>query len=165
MRSTGEVMGIDSSFDIAFAKSQIASGQAMPTSGTVFISVRDEDKVAIIPIAKQFQDLGFEITATGGTFEALSKAGIDAHRIHKLNEGRPNIIDLIKNKQVSILINTPTKKGPQTDEGKIRAMSVVHKVPIVTTLTGATATARAIAAMQKGDWNVRPLQDYFAMKK
>jgi carbamoyl-phosphate synthase large subunit len=160
MRSTGEVMGIDTSFDIAFAKSQIASGQAMPTSGTIFISVRDEDKIAIIPIARQFQDLGFEIIATGGTFEALSKAGIDAHRIHKLNEGRPNIIDLIKNKQVSILINTPTKKGPQTDEGKIRAMSVVHKVPIVTTLTGATATARAIAAMQKGEWDVRPLQSY-----
>ncbi len=160
MRSTGEVMGIDENFDMAFAKSQIASGTALPTSGKVFISVRDEDKKAIIPIAKQFLKNGFEIIATGGTFDALSAAGIKAERVFKLSEGRPNIIDLIKNQQVQILINTPTKKGPQTDEGKIRAMSVLNKVPLVTTLTGATATIRAIAAIQKGDWGVRPLQDY-----
>jgi carbamoyl-phosphate synthase large subunit len=85
---------------------------------------------------------------------------VKARRIPKLSEGRPNIIDLIKNQQVQLLVTTPTKKGPQTDEGKIRAMSVLHKVPIVTTLTGANAAVRAIAAMQKGDWGVRPLQDY-----
>jgi carbamoyl-phosphate synthase large subunit len=161
MRSTGEVMGIDNTFEIAYAKSQIAAGSALPTSGTVFISVRNEDKQAIVPIAKHFADIGFEVIATGGTFEAISKAGIDAQRVHKLSEGRPNIIDHIKNREVQLLINTPTKKGPQTDEGKIRAMAVLNKVPIVTTLTGAEAAVRAIAALQKDGWNVRPLQDYF----
>src|SRR5450432_184088 len=162
MRSTGEVMGIDSTFEMAFAKSQIAAGGALPTKGTVFISVRDADKTAIIAIAKQLADSGFQIIATGGTFDALTKGGINAKRIAKLSEGRPNIEDFIKNGQVQLLINTPTKKGPQTDEGKIRALSVLNRVPIVTTMTGANATVRAIAAMQKGDWGVRPLQDYFA---
>jgi carbamoyl-phosphate synthase large subunit len=161
MRSTGEVMGIDQSFEIAYAKSQIAAGGALPTSGTVFISVRNADKTAIVPIARQFADLGFEILATGGTYQALAKAGVETRRIPKLAEGRPNIIDFIKNGQVQLLINTPTRKGPQTDEGKIRAMSVLNKVPIVTTLTGASAAVRAIAELQKGDWNVRPLQAYF----
>jgi carbamoyl-phosphate synthase large subunit len=160
MRSTGEVMGIDQTFEIAFAKSQIAAGSALPKAGTVFISVRNEDKHAIVPIARQFQELGFEILSSAGTHSALSKAGIETKRIPKLNEGRPNIADFIKNGQVQLLINTPTRKGPQTDEGKIRAMSVLHKVPIVTTLTGASAAVRAIAAMQKGEWDVRPLQDY-----
>ena len=160
MRSTGEVMGIDKTFEIAFAKSQVAAGSALPTSGTVFISVRNQDKEAILPIAKQFAELGFEILATGGTYQALSKAGIEARRIPKLAEGRPNIIDFMKNKQVQLLINTPTRKGPQTDEGKIRATSVLSRVPLITTLTGATAAVRAIAALQKGDWTVRPLQAY-----
>jgi carbamoyl-phosphate synthase large subunit len=160
MRSTGEVMGIDQTFEIAFAKSQIAAGSALPTEGTVFISVRNADKQAIVPIARQFQDLGFQLLSSAGTHHALSKAGIESRRIPKLNEGRPNIADFIKNGQVQLLINTPTRKGPQTDEGKIRAMSVLHKVPIVTTLTGASAAVRAIAALQKGDWDVRPLQEY-----
>jgi carbamoyl-phosphate synthase large subunit len=161
MRSTGEVMGIDANFPMAFAKSQIAAGAALPTGGTVFISVRSEDKTAIVPIAKQFADCGFEIIATTGTFEALSRGGVEAKRIAKLSEGRPNIADFIKNGQVQLLVNTPTKKGPQTDEGKIRAMSVLNRVPIVTTLAGAGAAVRAIAAMQKSDWDVRPLQNYF----
>jgi len=165
MRSTGEVMGIDRTFEIAFAKAQIAAGGPLPTSGTVFISVRNEDKQAIVPIARQFQECGFEILATGGTYEALSRAGIEARRVPKLSEGRPNIIDLIKNGQVQLLINTPTKKGPQTDEGRIRATSVLYRVPIVTTLTGASAAVRAIAALQKGDWDVRPLQEYFAANR
>jgi carbamoyl-phosphate synthase large subunit len=165
MRSTGEVMGIDTNFEIAYAKSQIAAGGALPTSGTVFISVRNEDKSAIIPIAKQFQQLGFEIMASSGTYEALSKAGIEAKRIPKLSEGRPNIADFIKNGQVQLLINTPTRKGPQTDEGKIRAMSVLNKLPIVTTITGATASVRAIAALQKQSWDVKPLQAYFTSKR
>jgi carbamoyl-phosphate synthase large subunit len=165
MRSTGEVMGIDQTFEIAFAKSQIAAGGALPKSGTVFISVRNDDKQAVIPIAKQLQEMGFEIMSSAGTYSALSKAGIETRRIPKLSEGRPNIADFIKNGQVQLLINTPTRKGPQTDEGKIRAMSVLHKVPIVTTLTGASAAVRAIAAMQKGEWDVRPLQEYFESKK
>jgi carbamoyl-phosphate synthase large subunit len=161
MRSTGEVMGIDTTFEMAFAKSQIAAGTILPTKGTVFLSVRNEDKEAIVPIARLLSACGFELLATGGTYQALSKAGISSKRISKLAEGRPNIKDFIKNGKVHLLINTPTRKGPQTDEGQIRALAVVHKVPIVTTITGGNAAAKAIQAMQKGDWGVNPLQEYF----
>jgi carbamoyl-phosphate synthase large subunit len=161
MRSTGEVMGIDMNFPLAFAKSQIAAGTLLPTSGMVFISVRDADKEAVVPIARMLADSGFSIVATTGTARALQRGGVTCKWISKLGEGRPNIKDFIKNGEVQLIINTPTRKGPQTDEGKIRAMSVLNKVPIVTTLTGANAAARAIAAMQKQDWGVRPLQEYF----
>ena len=161
MRSTGEVMGIDQNFPLAFAKSQIAAGTVLPTKGTVFISVRDHDKDAIVPAAKMLAESGFEIIATQGTYSVLTQNNVPATRIAKLSEGRPNISDFIKNKKVHLLINTPTKKGPQTDEGKIRAMAVLNKVPIVTTITGANAAARAIQAMQQTDWTVQPLQDYF----
>jgi carbamoyl-phosphate synthase large subunit len=162
MRSTGEVMGIDDNFPLAFAKSQIAAGTLLTTKGTVFISVRDADKEAVIPAAKILADGGFEIIASEGTHKALTTHGIKATRIPKLSEGRPNIADYIKNKKVHLIINTPTKKGPQTDEGKIRSMAVLNKVPILTTITAANAAVRAIQAMQQGDWDVRPLQDYFA---
>jgi carbamoyl-phosphate synthase large subunit len=160
MRSTGEVMGIDDDFPTAFAKSQIAAASPLPTKGTVFISVNQKDKPEIVAIARDFAACGFEILATGGTFDVLEAAGVKARRIPKLAEGRPNIKDFIKNGQVHLLINTPTKKGPATDEGKIRAMCVTHKVPILTTLTAARAAARAIAAMQKQEWSVKPLQQY-----
>ena len=162
MRSTGEVMGIDMDFPHAFAKSQIAAGSALPTGGTVFISVRSEDKEGIIPIAKAFSEMGFQILSTAGTHEGVQKNDVPATRVAKLGEGRPNISDFIKNGQVQLLINTPTKKGPATNEGKIRAMSVLNRVPIVTTVEGAGAAARAIKAMQSGGWGVKPLQDYFA---
>jgi carbamoyl-phosphate synthase large subunit len=165
MRSTGEVMGIDADFPHAFAKSQIAAGTVLPLSGNVYVSVRNEDKEAIVPIAKAFAEMGFQILATGGTHEALGRHGIAATRIPKLAEGRPNIADYIKNGRVQFIINTPTKKGPATDEGKIRAMSVSNKVPIVTTVTGASAAARAIKAIQSGGWGVKPLQAYFATQE
>jgi carbamoyl-phosphate synthase large subunit len=161
MRSTGEVMGIDRGFPLAFAKSQIAAGTVLPTKGTVFISVRDGDKEAIVPVARMLADCGFNLVATAGTHQALSRHDIPVERISKLSEGRPNIKDYIKNGQVQLIINTPTRKGPQTDEGKIRALAVLNKVPIVTTITGANAAARAIAAIQKEDWGVQPLQEYF----
>ncbi len=162
MRSTGEVMGIDQSFPLAFAKSQLAAGTVLPTEGTVFISVRDHDKDAIVPAAKMLAGMGFEIVASRGTHEALSKNDVPSKRIPRLGEGRPNISDYIKNGKVQLIINTPTKKGPATDEGKIRAMSVLNKVPIVTTITGANAAARAIEAMKKQGWGVQPLQAYHA---
>jgi carbamoyl-phosphate synthase large subunit len=162
MRSTGEVMGIDATFEMAFAKSQIAAGTILPTKGIVFLSVRNQDKDAIVPVARLLSECGFELLATSGTYQALSNAGINSTRISKLAEGRPNIKDFIKNGKVQLLINTPTRKGPQTDEGQIRALAVTNKVPIVTTITGANAAARAIQAMQKGDWGVKPLQEYFA---
>jgi carbamoyl-phosphate synthase large subunit len=161
MRSTGEVMGIDQNFPLAFAKSQIAAGSSLPTQGAVFISVRDHDKEAIVPAARMLAEGGFEIIATDGTYKTLVDNNVRATRISKLSEGRPNIGDYIKNKKVQLLINTPTKKGPQTDEGKIRAMAVLNKVPIVTTITGANAAAKAIRAMQQDQWGVRPLQEYF----
>jgi carbamoyl-phosphate synthase large subunit len=161
MRSTGEVMGIDESFAMAFAKSQIASGTILPTSGSVFISVRREDHEAAVPIAKALADIGFSLLATPGTHAALRRHGIAATLVPKLSEGRPNIKDYVKNGKVQLIINTPTRKGPATDEGKIRAMSVLQRVPIVTTLAGAAAAAKAIAALKQGDWEVRPLQAYF----
>jgi carbamoyl-phosphate synthase large subunit len=162
MRSTGEVMGIDADFPHAFAKSQIAAGTVLPASGNVFISVRNEDKQAIAPIAKALSEMGFQILATPGTYDELRKSDIPATRISKLAEGRPNIKDYIKNGRVQLIINTPTRKGPATDEGKIRALSVMNKIPIVTTITGASAAARAIKATQSGGWGVKPLQAYFA---
>ena len=160
MRSTGEVMGIDRNFPLAFAKSQIAAGSALPTSGTVFISVNDRDKKAIVPVAKVLANCGFRIFSTGGTFETLQKNDIPCELINKLTEGRPNIRDLIKNQQVQLIINTPSRKGPETDEGKIRAMAVLHKVSMLTTITAANAAAKSIPAMQAERWTVRPLQDY-----
>ena len=141
------------------------AGQALPTKGTVFISVRNGDKDAIVPVARTLADCGFKIIASAGTYDSLFASDIPATRIAKLAEGRPNIRDFIKNGQVQLIINTPTRKGPQTDEGKIRAMAVLHKVPIVTTVTGALAAAKAIVAMQHGDWGVRPLQEYGAAMK
>jgi carbamoyl-phosphate synthase large subunit len=162
MRSTGEVMGIDKNFELAFAKSQIAAGGALPTKGTVFISVNNVDKHAILAPAKILADCGFDIVASGGTHDVLQKNSIPSRRLAKLSEGRPNIEDFIKNSQVQLIINTPTRKGPHTDEGKIRAMAVLNRIPIVTTITGANAAARAIRELQKGTWEVRPLQQYFA---
>ncbi|HEY1923008.1 MAG TPA: hypothetical protein VGG44_09700, partial [Tepidisphaeraceae bacterium] len=123
--------------------------------------VRREDKQAIIPIAKALSEMGFEIVATAGTYDALKACDIPATRISKLAEGRPNIKDFIKNSRVQLIINTPTRKGPATDEGEIRALAVLNKVPIVTTITGASAAAKAIKAIQTGGWSVKPLQAYF----
>ena len=167
MRSTGEVMGIDASFPIAFAKSQMAAGGSLPTEGTIYLSVRNGDKKTIIPIAKKLADLGFKLLATAGTHKVLSDQGIPATRVNKIKEGRPNIIDAIKNKEVQLLINTPTTKGPNTDEGRIRAAAVMNKVPIITTMTAASAAAEAIAALKSdkdGGWGVKPLQEYFPRK-
>jgi len=161
MRSTGEVMGIDASFPVAYAKAQIAAGMALPVEGTVFISVRRADKQAVIPAARALADMGFTILATEGTWNALRDNGIAAACLPKISEGRPNIQDYIKNRQVHLIINTPTRKGPRTDEGRIRAMAVMYRVPMITTITGALAAAQAIAALRAGPWDVRPLQDYF----
>jgi carbamoyl-phosphate synthase large subunit len=160
MRSTGEVMGIDRTFPVAFAKSQMAAGGSLPVSGTIYLSMREADKGAILPIARKLKSLGFKLMATGGTHKALAAAGIESERVNKIAEGRPNIIDRIKNRDVQLLINTPTTKGPRTDEGQIRAAAVLHKIPIITTITAAHAATDAIEATQKGDWGVTALQEY-----
>jgi len=169
MRSTGEVMGVDMSFGLAYAKSQFAAGVKLPASGTVFLSVNKADKAHVVPIGQQLAAMGFHLVATGGTYEMLHRAGVRCKRIFKLTEGRPNIADLITNRQVDLLINTPTSRGPATDEGKIRALATIHNIPLVTTMTGAEAATAAIAALRAGAesgdaneaWTVRPLQEYF----
>jgi carbamoyl-phosphate synthase large subunit len=147
---------------VAYAKSQMAAGGSLPTSGTVYISVRDGDKAAIVPIAKKIASAGFNIICTGGTFKVLQDAGVPCTRINKIQEGRPNIIDVIKNRQVHLLINTPTHKGPTTDEGRIRAAAVLNKIPIITTTTAADAAADAMVSLKATDWTVKPIQDYYA---
>jgi carbamoyl-phosphate synthase large subunit len=161
MRSTGEVMGIDENFPLAFAKCQMAASAPLPTDGHIYISVRDADKMLIAPIAKDLADLGFNIISTAGTWKILHDAGVPAQLIPKISEEkRPNIIDLINTGQLSLLINTPTFKGKATDEGKIRAAAVIHEIPLVTTLTGARAVALAIRELRRNDWNVKPIQEY-----
>ncbi len=171
MRSTGEVMGVDMSFGAAFAKSQMAAGMTLPMSGTIFISVCDDDKPHIIMLAQQLTAMGFDLVATGGTYRVLRGAGVPAKRLPKLAEGRPNIVDLITNGEVQLLINTPTRRGPTTDEGKIRAAATLHMIPLITTLTAGRAAVAAITALlassreDGGDpslaWTVNPLQEYF----
>ncbi|MGF1633321.1 MAG: carbamoyl-phosphate synthase large subunit [Phycisphaerae bacterium] len=162
MRSTGEVMGIDATFPLAYLKSQLAEGMRVPTGGTAFVSVRAEDKDAIVPIARDLHRIGFKLISSSGTAKALNDAGVPAETIFKLAEGRPNLRDFIANKQVQLIVNTATRKGPKTDEGRIRALALTHRVPIVTTLTGASATVRAIEALKPGDWSVKPLQAWHA---
>jgi len=159
MRSTGEVMGSDPDFAIAFAKAQMAAGQALPTEGKVFLSVRSDDKPAVLEIGRDLVELGFEVCCTGGTHEYLAEHGVTTTRLMKISEGRPNAVDLIKNGELALVLNTPTRKGGGTDEGKLRATAVRFGVPMITTLTGASAAVRAIRALRAEDWRVWALQD------
>jgi len=160
MRSTGEVMGIDGDLGIAYAKSQMGAGAPLPLSGRVFISVSDAHKPAVPSVAKQFADLGFELVATGGTADTLEKAGLKVQRIFKLGEGRPNTVDLLKNRELHLVINTPSGEVPRADEVKIRTTAVYTGTPIMTTLSGAKAAALGIAALRKRGYDVKTLQEY-----
>ncbi|HWD94168.1 MAG TPA: carbamoyl-phosphate synthase large subunit [Verrucomicrobiae bacterium] len=160
MRSTGEVMGLDSDLGIAYAKSQMAANAPLPLRGRVFISVSDADKSQAAEIAKEFEGLGFELVATGGTAAVLEKAGLKVQRIFKLSEGRPNAIDLLKNKEIQLVINTPAGQAPRADEVKIRTTAVYTGTPIMTTLSGAKAAALGIAALKKSGYGVQTLQEY-----
>ncbi|KQU52144.1 carbamoyl phosphate synthase large subunit [Bosea sp. Leaf344] len=161
MRSTGEVIGLDRSFDIAFAKSQLGAGSKVPVKGTVFVSVRDEDKPRIIPSMRILADLGFRILATGGTLRLLQDEGIQAAKINKVLEGRPHVVDAIKNGEIQLVFNTTD--GPQAlaDSRSLRRTALLHKVPYYTTLAGAIAAAEGIKAYCSGDLEVRSLQSYF----
>jgi len=160
MRSTGEVMGLDADRGIAYAKSQMAAGSPLPLNGKVFISVSDVHKKKIGEIAKQFVELGFELFATGGTASTLEKAGLKVERIHKLSEGRPNAIDLLKNKELQLVINTPSGATPRADEIKIRTTAVYTGTPIMTTISSAQAAVRGIAALKKSGYEVKTVQEY-----
>jgi len=160
MRSTGEVMGLDDDLGIAYAKSQMAAGAALPEAGRVFISVSDTHKDEAAEVARQYADLGFELIATGGTAALLEKAGLTVRRICKLAEGRPNAVDLLKNREIQIVINAPSGATPQADGVKIRTTAVYTGTPIMTTLSGAKAAALGIAALRKNGYDVKTLQEY-----
>jgi carbamoyl-phosphate synthase large subunit len=162
MRSTGEVMGIDTDFGRAFAKAQLAAGQDLPLEGTVFISVSDRDKQAVIPVAQEFVQLGFRLLATAGTQKVLAEHGIPVEKVLKLHEGRPHVIDAIKNRQIQLIVNTPSGVEAQQDGQKIRRTALAYKIPLVTTLAGARATAAAIRALQSGSLGVKSLQEFHA---
>ncbi len=160
MRSTGEVMGLDADLGTAYAKSQMAANSALPLAGTVFISVSDMHKPHVAAVAKSFADLGFELISTGGTATVLEQAGLKVQRILKLQEGRPNVIDLLKNKEIQLVINTPSGASPRADEIKIRTTAVYTGTPIMTTLSGAKAAALGIAALKKSGYAVKTVQEY-----
>ncbi len=165
MRSTGEVMGLDADRGIAYAKSQMAAGSALPLSGHVFISVCDADKGEVADVARQFSEQGFELVSTGGTAAILEKAGLKVKRIFKLGEGRPNSIDLLKNREIQLVINTPSGQVPRADEVKIRTTAVYTNTPIMTTLRGARAAAQGIAALRRAGYGVKTLQEFSPTSK
>ena len=159
MKSTGEVMGIAADFPTAFAKAQAAAGVVLPTEGSVFITVTDTDKPAATLMAARFHDLGFEIVATGGTAQSISSMGVPVTRINKLGEGSPHVVDLIRERRCDLVINTPTGSGARADGQAIRTAAVRHSIPCVTTMTGASAAVRAIAAQKQGEPAVMSLQE------
>ncbi len=161
MKSTGEVMGIDYDLGMAFAKSQMAAGGTLPTKGNVFISVKETDRPNVVRIAKGYADLGFTLYATSGTGSVISGAGIPVNILPKLASGqRPNVIDLMKNKDMALVINTPSGKNPREDEVKIRTAAMQNRIPIMTTLRGADAALMAIKSLQANHIEVRALQEY-----
>jgi carbamoyl-phosphate synthase large subunit len=162
MRSTGEVIGLDRSFEIAFAKSQIGGGSRLPRGGTVFISVRESDKPRIVAAARLLSDLGFKIVATSGTLRYLAEKGVPAHKINKVAEGRPHVVDAIKNGDIQLVFNTTEGATALADSRSLRRAALLHKVPYYTTLSGAVAAAQGIKAYLGGDLEVRALQSYFA---
>ncbi len=164
MRSTGEVMGIDDTFAMAYAKSQMGANSPLPKSGKVFISVARGDKEEVVPIAQALAEMGYELLSTSGTGKALRAAGLDVEVVPKLQEGRPNLIDYMKNNQVALIINTPSGKGARTDEGKIRAAAVMNRVSCITTLAAAQAAVAACRALRQQELTVAALQDRYEKK-
>ncbi|HTX21577.1 MAG TPA: carbamoyl-phosphate synthase large subunit [Candidatus Aquilonibacter sp.] len=160
MRSTGEVMGLDADLGVAYAKSQMAANSPLPVSGKIFISVSDAHKKEATAVARLFSDLGFELAATSGTAAVLEKAGLKVQRTQKLLEGRPNVIDFLKNKEIQLVINTPSGAAPREDEIKIRTTAVYTGTPIMTTLSGAKAAALGIAALKKSGYAVKTVQEF-----
>jgi carbamoyl-phosphate synthase large subunit len=162
MKSTGEVMGIDADLGLAYAKAQMAAPPPLPKAGNIFISVKDADKERVVPLARDFIALGFGIIATTGTATTLATAGIAVTRVFKLREGRPHVLDRIKNGDVQLIINTPSGKIPREDELKMRSGARTLKIPIITTMRAAQASVHGIASLQKSSLHVRTLQEYHA---
>jgi carbamoyl-phosphate synthase large subunit len=153
-------MGIGESFGIAFAKGQAAVGYELPTEGTVFVSVRDIDKPAVVPVARRFSELGFQLIATRGTADFLRDHDIPVESVFKLREGRPHVVDHIKNGRIQLVINTSLGKETSSDSYEIRRTTLVYNIPYTTTIAGARALAEAVSALQAGDWDVKTIQEY-----
>src|ERR1700736_2725223 len=160
MKSTGEVMGIDQDLGLAYAKSQMAAQPPLPSEGNVFLSVKDTDKSSIVKLGKELVELGFTIYATSGTAAALASTGLQVNRLFKLSEGRPHVIDMIKNDDIHLIINTPSGKTPREDEVKIRSLAVARRIPILTTVSGVEASIRAMRSIQTKGLAVKSLQEY-----
>ncbi|MDY6897751.1 MAG: carbamoyl-phosphate synthase large subunit [Cyanobacteriota bacterium] len=160
MRSTGEVMGIDSDFGRAYAKAEMGAGEHLPLKGTVFVSMNDRDKTAAIPVVKEFIQLGFSVMATSGTRKVLQENGLNIEQVLKLHEGRPHVIDAIKNRQIQLIINTPSGQEAQSDGRLIRRTALSYKIPMLTTIAGAKATLAAIRSLQNTNLDVKLIQDY-----
>ncbi|MGI4852550.1 MAG: carbamoyl-phosphate synthase large subunit [Janthinobacterium lividum] len=165
MRSTGEVMGVAETFGEAFAKAQIAAGQNLPTKGNVFLSVNDHDKQNAVTLAKQFAEMGFHLVATHGTADVLSDAGLQVERVHKVQEGRPNVVDLIKGDRIQLIVNTPRGQDTFFDEKAIRRAAVLARIPTITTIAAARAAAEGISALQGGRMTVHALQQLHAERQ
>ena len=161
MRSTGEVMGIDIDFGRAFAKAEMAAGERLPLTGTVFVSMNDRNKQAVVCVVQEFINLGFNIMATDGTRRILQESGLEVKLVLKLHEGRPNILDAIKNRTIELIVNTPSGEEAQTDAKLIRRTALAYKIPIITTISGAQATVAAIRSLQKvNTLDVKAIQEY-----
>lgn len=163
MRSTGEVMGIDVDFGRAYAKAELAASQKLPLTGKVFVSTNDRDKQAVVPVVRDLIALGFKIIATSGTQKVLEEHGLVVEPVLKLHEGRPHVVDIIKNGQIQLIINTPSGEEAQADGKLIRRTALVYKIAMVTTIAGAKATAAAIKSLQTQPLEVKALQDYIGL--
>ncbi|MBN7762946.1 carbamoyl-phosphate synthase large subunit [Nitratireductor aquimarinus] len=161
MKSTGEVMGLDTDYALAFAKAQLGAGVDLPREGTLFVSVRDDDKARVLPAVKRLADAGWHVLATGGTARFLRENGIEAEKINKVLEGRPHIEDAIRNRQVQLVFNSTDGQKAMSDSKSLRRATLMQKVPYYTTMAGAEAVAEAILALKAGSLEVRPLQSYF----
>ena len=161
MKSTGEVMGIDDSLPMAFAKSQLAASAPLPDSGTVFISVANRDKEAVVAIARGFADMGYRLIATRGTSRFLAERGVIVEDVPKIAEGRPNLLDRMKNGEVALIVNTPSGRGSSSDESRIRAAAVSNGVTCITTISAAQAAVEACRALRERELTVMALQDRF----
>jgi carbamoyl-phosphate synthase large subunit len=163
MRSTGEVMGIDPDIGVAFAKAKLGAFLSLPREGAIFVSVKDADKRSLIEIARRLAALEYDLIATAGTHRILSRSGVPCRRVHKLADGaRPNVLDVVKNREAVLIVNTPSGRGARTDEGRIRGAAAVRNIPCITTMSGARALVRALEAYRAESIEVRPLQEYLA---
>jgi carbamoyl-phosphate synthase large subunit len=163
MRSTGEVMGIDPDLGVAFAKAKLGAYLKLPRDGTIFVSVKDDDKRLVIPLAQRMANMGYDLVATAGTHKLLARSGVPCAKVFKIADGaRPNVLDIVKNRKVHLIINTPSGRGARTDEGRIRGAAAVLNIPCITTMSGAEALVRALEAYQGGAIKPRAVQDCIA---